>query len=223
MIKICHKVFFLEYNEIMEKIAIVGYRGKMGRLITDALKDDYLCVGVGRNDNLEDFQDVDLVIDFASHESSVKSAEFCLLRKIPIIIGSTGQTEAENNRIEEISKKIKVARHANFSRGIEILKAFVDGAVTLSPEKFEIVEKHHIHKKDKPSGTAIELQAYIARRFGGEIEIKSIREGEEMGEHEIIAYLSDENLSIKHNVYSRKVFVLGVEKAVKELLKSAKH
>ena len=202
----------------MEKIAVVGFKGKMGSLITKELQKNYDVVGVGKEDDLEKQNEIDLLIDFASSKSSVASAEYCLKKNIPIIIGSTGQIEEENKRLEEISNKIKVVKKANFSMGIKVLENFVESVLNLKPEKFEIIEKHHKNKKDSPSGTALELKNFIMQMFDGEVEIKSIREGEEMGEHEIIAYLGNEKLSIKHKVYSRDVFVLGVVDEVKNLL-----
>ena len=158
------------------------------------------------------------MIDFASHKSSVISAEYCLRKNIPCVIGSTGQTEWENKRIEEISKHKKIVKSANFSKGIDVLKKFVDSVLMCQPDKIEIIEKHHKNKKDRPSGTALELEKYIKEKFDGEIKITSIREGEEMGEHTIIVSFGDEKITISHNVYSRNAFVLGVKDVVKTLL-----
>ena len=202
----------------MKKIAVVGCKGKMGRIICDLLKSEFLVVGIDRFDSIENFSDLDLVIDFASHESSVVSAEYCLYRNIPMIIGSTGQTMEENKRLDEISKHIKVIRKANFASGIKILKNFVIGVLELNPYRFEIIEKHHINKKDMPSGTALELENFIGKRFNGPIDIKSIREGQEMGEHVIVAYIGNETLSIKHNVFSRDVFAIGVLEEARKIL-----
>ena len=203
----------------MKKIAVVGHKGRMGSLITKELQKDFDLVKIGRENSLSEVKDVSLVIDFASHESSVVSAEFCLKNNIPLIIGSTGQTKEENKRIEEISKKVKIIRKANFSKGIDVLKQFIETVLKLKPERFEIIEKHHKNKKDAPSGTALELEKTIRQNFDGDIKIKSIREGEEMGEHEVIAYFHDEKLSFKHNVFSRDAFVLGLVQDVKKILK----
>lgn len=202
----------------MKKIAVVGYKGRMGSLITKELQKDFDLVKIGRENSLSEVKDVSLVIDFASHESSVVSAEFCLKNNIPLIIGSTGQTKEENKRIEEISKKVKIIRKANFSKGIDVLKQFIETVLKLKPERFEIIEKHHKNKKDAPSGTALELEKTIRQNFDGDIKIKSIREGEEMGEHEIVAFFGDEKLSFKHNVYSRNAFIVGVVEDVRKIL-----
>lgn len=203
----------------MEKIAVVGYKGKMGSAITKELEREFEVVGIGRGDRLEDFEGLDLVVDFASRESSLESARYCEKKNIPLVIGSTGQTKEELEKIEKHAKKIKVVRKANFSQGIGVMKEFIQNVLKLAPSKIEIIEKHHIHKKDKPSGTAQELADYIYLQSGKRAEIKSIREGEEMGEHEIIAWFGDEKLSCKHNVYSRNAFVKGVVEEIKNILK----
>ena len=202
----------------MKKIAVVGYKGKIGGLIYDELKKNYMVYGIDRENSLSDFSDIDLVIDFASHESSLESAYYCLKKKLPLIIGSTGQTVYENEIINKISREIAIVRKSNFSEGINLLKRFIEEVLLLNPRKFEVIEKHHINKKDAPSGTACDLKNYIQERFFGEVEVKSIREGLEMGEHKIIADLENEKLTIVHNVYSREAFVKGVKRVVEKLL-----
>lgn len=202
----------------MKKIAVVGYKGKMGEPIFLALKGNYDVVGIGRADSLDQFDDLDLVIDFASGESSVKSAEYCLKRNIPIIIGATGQTEQEESRLKEISKSIKVVKKSNFSIGFEMLLKVIDSCLKSDPVQIEIFEKHHINKKDSPSGTAIELKKYIENKCERCVEIHSIREGDEKGEHIILFKYIDESISIKHNVFLRQAFVEGCVKEVENLL-----
>ena len=202
----------------MKKIAVVGYKGKMGKPIFLALEENYDVVGVGREQCLEDYSNLDLVIDVASGESSVKSAEYCLECNIPIIIGSTGQTEQEEARLKEISKSIKVVKNSNFSIGFEVLLNMIDSCLNQDPIQIEIIEKHHIHKKDSPSGTAIELKKYIERKSEKKVEIHSIREGDEKGEHVIKFGLKNEEITIKHNVFSRQAFVEGCVKEVEKIL-----
>lgn len=202
----------------MKKIAIVGCKGKMGKLIFKALEKEFEVFGIDVGDSFDNLPELDLIIDFASHESSVKSAEFALKNGVSIIIGSTGQTREENARINEISQQILVVKQSNFSRGIEVLKNFIDEVLKLNPDRLEINEKHHTGKRDSPSGTALELQDYIKKSFSGEIKISCVREGEEMGEHEVVAFVGDEKLSAKHNVFSRDAFVRGVVYQTKKIL-----
>jgi 4-hydroxy-tetrahydrodipicolinate reductase len=202
----------------MKKIAVVGYKGKMGEPIFLALMKNFNVVGIGRWDSLENCCDLNLVIDLASGESSVKSAEYCLKRNIPIIIGATGQTEQEESRLKEISKSIKVVKKSNFSIGFEMLLNVIDSCLKCDPVLIEIFEKHHINKKDSPSGTAIELKKYMESKCEKQINIHSIREGDEKGEHLIRFMFKQEILEIKHNVLSRQAFVEGCVKEVENLL-----
>ena len=98
------------------------------------------------------------------------------------------------------------------------MEKFIDEVLSYGVTRFEIIEKHHKNKKDAPSGTALELERYIKERKDCEVKITSIREGEEMGEHTIIACFGSEKLSITHNVYSRNAFVWGTIRDVKSLL-----
>ena len=202
----------------MKKIAVVGYKGKMGRPIFLTLGEKFDLVGVGREDSLDEFNDLDLVIDVASGTSSVVSAEYCLRHNIPIIIGSTGQSLEENEKLNEIAQQIKVIKKSNFSIGFEMLESMIDNVLKYNPESVEIVEKHHVNKKDSPSGTALELKRIIEEKCNKEVKISSIREGDEKGEHIIKFKFKNEEISIKHNVFSRQAFVNGVINIAKSLL-----
>lgn len=203
----------------MKKIAIVGYKGKMGGPIFLALEKNFNVIGIGREDSLDNYSDVDLVIDSATATSSVDSAEYCLKHGIPIIIVATGQSMAQLEKIEEISKYIEVIKKPNFSCCIQILKNFIVDAIKLRPTRVEIVEVHHVNKKDSPSGTAIELKKFIESIYFGKVDVVSVRRWDEMGEHSISFYFGDETLLVKHNVFSRDVFVRGVVADVKKYLK----
>ena len=202
----------------MKKIAVVGYKGKMGRPIFLALGEKFDLVGVGRENCLDEFNDLDLVIDVASGASSLLSAEYCLKHNIPIIIGSTGQSLEENERIEKIAQQIKVIKKSNFSIGFEMFESMIDNILKYNPETIEIIEKHHVNKKDSPSGTALELKRDIQEKCNKEVKITSIREGDEKGEHIIKFKFKNEEISIKHNVLSRQAFVIGVINVAKSLL-----
>ena len=203
----------------MKKIAVVGYRGKMGKPIFLALKENYELVGIGRGDSLQNCEGLDLVIDVASHETSLSSAEYCLKEDIPIIIGSTGQTEQEEARINEISKRILVIKKANFSGGIDAVRSIILRVLEMGPNRVVISETHHVNKLDSPSGTALALMGLIKSRFKGNVEIYSFREGDVRGEHQVKFYFDDEEIEIKHSILSRLAFVKGVVKEVENYFK----
>ena len=85
-------------------------------------------------------------------------------------------------------------------------------------EQVIIFETHHKFKRDKPSGTALELKNAIQRQMGLEPEIICVRAGEEVGEHKIVFYFSGEKLEISHQAFSRTCFAEGVKKAVQFML-----
>lgn len=201
----------------MKKIAIVGFNGKMGKPIFLALEKNYEVIGIGRNDDLEAYSNLDLVIDVASASSSVRSAEYCLNKNIPIIIVSTGQTLEENNKLSQIAQQILLVKKANFSCCMHNIRLFIDEALNLNPCHVEIVEVHHVHKKDTPSGTALEIKKYIESKFAGIVEVVSYREGEIMGDHSISFDFGEEKLTLKHEVFSREVFVKGIVHEVKKI------
>lgn len=203
----------------MKKIAVVGYKGKMGRPIFLALEEKFDVVGVGRFDCLEAYENIDLVIDVASGSSSVVSAEYCLKHNIPIIIGSTGQSFEENEKLDKIAQKIKMIRQSNFSIGFDMLVKMIDEVLKYNPESIEIIEKHHINKKDSPSGTALELKKMIEEKYNKIVNISSVREGDEKGEHEIKFKFKNEEISLKHNVFSRQAFVDGIINSVDKLFR----
>ena len=189
----------------MKKIAIVGFNGKMGKPIFLALEKNYEVIGIGRNDDLEAYSNLDLVIDVASASSSVRSAEYCLNKNIPIII------------VSQIAPQILLVKKANFSCCMHNIRLFIDEALNLNPCHVEIVEVHHVHKKDTPSGTALEIKKYIESKFSGIVEVVSCREGEIMGEHSISFDFGEEKLTLKHEVFSREVFVKGIVHEVKKI------
>ena len=202
------------------KIAIVGYRGKMGSAVFDALKQEYEVVGIDRGDYFAD--SVSLVIDFASAESSATMAKECARRKIPLIIGSTGQDENELNEIKKASEQIIVLMAGNFSLGICLLKNALTSLITNNVQDIVIFEKHHKDKKDAPSGTAKEIKHFIENNFNMSSDVVFERGGKEIGTHVVDIYYENEVISLSHRAFSRNAFVDGLKKAIKFVLGSEK-
>ncbi len=194
------------------KIAVVGYKGKMGSIVFEILKKRYNVIGIGRNDVF--CSDANLVIDFASAESSVDSAKWCAEKKVPLIIGSTGQSESQMNEIIELSKFVPILKAGNFSIGVNNLKKSLKKLITKDAQDITIFEKHHKNKKDAPSGTAKEIAGFIMQNFNIKPNVIFERGGKEIGEHIVSVYYENEVVSIKHKVFSREAFADGVLKAV---------
>ena len=159
-------------------------------------------------------------------------------KKIPVVLCTTGLSEAQLNRVSEVAGKTAVLKSANMSLGINTIMKLLQQAVQVfGPAGYdvEIVEKHHNQRLDAPSGTAIALAdsmnevmdhqyEYIydrsqrrQKRDAKELGISAVRGGTIVGEHEVIFAGTDEVIEIKHTAYSKAVFAKGAVEAAKYL------
>ncbi|MCE5283168.1 MAG: 4-hydroxy-tetrahydrodipicolinate reductase [Deltaproteobacteria bacterium] len=201
-----------------------GERLGLGR--TGVLIEDDLAGAIGRGD---------VVIDFTFHEASIKHLETAASMGKAIVIGSTGVTDEEMKRVREFSGSVRCVISPNMSVGVNVLfNVLADVAATLGEGyDVEILEAHHHHKKDAPSGTAIRMAQVIAERLGrdlgqvgvysregmvgerkkDEIGIQTIRAGDIVGEHTVIFGGIGERLEITHRAHSRDNFAGGAIRA----------
>ncbi|MBO4473013.1 MAG: 4-hydroxy-tetrahydrodipicolinate reductase [Clostridia bacterium] len=181
--------------------------------------------------NLTDYTGVaDVVIDFSSHLATEELLAYVTARRLPLVLATTGQTDDEKAMIREAAKKIPLFFSANMSYGVALLLSLVKRAAALLPEDdVEIVETHHNHKADAPSGTALMLangisdvlggrpivrgRNGIARREKGEIGISSIRIGSVVGKHEVMFGDGVETLTITHEAHDKALFAVGAVRA----------
>jgi 4-hydroxy-tetrahydrodipicolinate reductase len=213
------------------KIALIGY-GKMGKEIEDiALQRGHTIVLIIDKDNSEtvttgELQTADVAIEFSTPHTVLENIKKCLSASIPIVVGTTGWYDQFDAIKKNCAEKNGSLFHAtNFSLGVnlffkvntylaELMNKYEDYEVSME-------EIHHIHKLDKPSGTAITLAnqviAKIDRKNKWSIDavsedslfIKDIREGEVPGTH-IIKYHSEiDDIEIMHKAHNRKGFALG--------------
>lgn len=236
----------------MTKIILHGCNGTMGQVITNVIKSEEeieIVAGVDLFDNknneypvftaLQDCQiEADVIIDFASAKATNTLLDYAIQRKLPIVLCSTGLSEEQLQKVDQVSKEIAILKSANMSLGINILLNLVaQAAKVLATEGFdiEIVEKHHNQKLDAPSGTALTLASSIneamnnsyeyiydrserrQKREKKEIGISSVRGGSIVGEHEIIFAGKDEVITLKHSAYSKAIFAKGAVSAAKFL------
>ena len=232
-------------------ILICGFAGKMGQTIynlskryKDLIVTEGLVLpevineykgkyeGVNIIDNINESKNADVVIDFSFHTFTKQVLDFCVSKKIPLVLGTTGHTTEELKDIEEASKKVAIFKSNNMSVGVYVLNELIKEATKrLENWDIEIVEKHHHHKVDAPSGTAkmmvdsvtevkknvnlvVGRTAGDAKRNNNDVTIHSIRGGGYVGEHEI-EYVSDsEVIKITHEAFSKEVFAYGALKAV---------
>ena len=236
----------------MVKIIMHGCNGKMGQVISQLLKEDKqaeIVAGIDLFDNRENGYPVftniwdcnikaDAVIDFASSKATDALLDYCIRRELPVVVCTTGLSEEQLWNISETSKKVAVLRSANMSLGVNmLLKLLQSAAKVLAPAGFdmEIVEKHHKHKVDAPSGTAIAMaeslngaldNAYTFNfdrsherkaREENEIGVVAVRGGSIVGEHDVIFAGTDEVVTFSHTAYSKVIFAKGAIQAAKFL------
>ena len=176
----------------------------------------------------------DVIIDFTTAEGTNMLLEVALENPKPIVIGTTGLEEHHKNLIKEASKKMPILYASNMSLGVAVLNKVVNlVASTLRDFDIEIVETHHHHKKDSPSGTALTLAQTCAQARGleldkvrksgrngnigerekDEIGVMALRGGDVAGIHNVGFYGNGEYLELIHTATSRITFAQGAIKA----------
>lgn len=236
----------------MIKVLMHGCNGKMGRIITDLVKgDDNVVIAAGVDgytalpneypvfESIEKCNvDVDVIIDFSNAKAVDGLLSYCVEKKVPVILCTTGLSEDQLEMVRAASGQVAVLKSANMSLGINLLmKMLKDAVKVLEPAGFdiELIEKHHNQKVDAPSGTALALADSIReeldseyvykydrsqvreKRDKKEIGISAVRGGTIVGEHEVIFAGADEVIEFKHTAYSRAVFGKGALEAAKFL------
>ena len=192
--------------------------------------------GVLVTDNLKlALEGAEAVIDFSTPDTSLECIKICEQTETAHVIGTTGFDLSQENEIFEHSKKVVVVKAGNMSLGVNLLTSLVEKVSSSLDVDFdiEILEMHHRNKVDAPSGTALMLgeaaakgkgkslsELRIAAREGisdnrekGSIGFASLRGGGVVGEHEVSFTSGSERISIKHEAFSRDIFVNGAIKA----------
>jgi len=217
------------------KALVVGY-GAMGKIISNMLEDDLAAV-VALECDYKKIADVkesfDVIIDFSNPANLDMIIDYVSKTKKPVVFATTGYTDEQLKKIDDLSKTAPVLRSANFSLGVILLNRLVKEATPiLEGFDIEIVEAHHNKKVDSPSGTAkmllnsaIESTNYtpVYGRYGysprkkTEIGVHSLRGGTVVGEHEVLYLGEDEVITLKHQANSKKIFAVGAIKAARWL------
>jgi len=205
-------------------ILLLG-RGKTGSLVAEVARErKHRVTVVGAAENArcaaltpERLRDIDAVVDFTTPDCAVAHIEACLKASKNMVVGTTGWHEALD-RIRELVKVHEVGfiYGANFSIGVNLFFEIVRTAAAALNHNYtgQIFERHHAHKKDAPSGTAIAIQRLVREASGkGDVEIISFREGEVVGMHEVIFECSHDNIYLCHDATSRRGFAEGAIRA----------
>ena len=223
------------------KIAIVGAAGRMGKMLVSLANGTDLEV-VSKVDVAEGYDrdwtpDVEGVIDFSYHTAVPAAIRKAADDGLAYVIGTTGLTPDEQAVVDEAAKKIPVVQSGNYSLGVNLLLELVKKAAkVLGPEyDVEVVEMHHRHKKDAPSGTALMLaksaaegrgvslddkavfgrKGDIGERPEGEIAIHALRGGSVVGDHTVMFAGDVERVELTHKAQSREAFAAGAIAAAK--------
>lgn len=229
----------------MVKILLNGCLGKMGQAVeacVNSRDDVIIAAGVDIADGGRTYpvyscfvdveEQADVVLDFSNPLVLDDMLDYAVGHNTPVIICTTGFSDAQVQKIKETAKQIPVFYSGNMSLGINMLIELSKIAARVLTNSFdvEILEKHHNQKLDAPSGTAIMIadaiseemkdsqyvydrHAYRKKREKNEIGIHSVRGGTIVGEHEVIFAGHDEVLSIKHMAQSKGVFAAGAVNA----------
>lgn len=219
----------------MIKLGVAGVCGKMGRRIFELAQQDKnfeLSLALERkgipqigkeigklkiSSNPDGLFLVDVFIDFTTPEASEANLDYVARYKKALVLGTTGLSDSQLKKVEEISKVVPVVFSPNMSVGVNVLFAILpDLAKRLGPDySIEIVEAHHKMKKDAPSGTAKKLAQILNEVTKREAPVHSVRLGDIVGDHTVIFCGNSERIEIKHQAHSRDLFALGALKAAK--------
>ncbi len=209
----------------MIKVGVLGSEGRMGKQIQSLLQTDFsktaVCFAkVDRDGNFDSLLNCELVIDFSLPEGAVQFVQASLDRKkkgdsrnLPtLIVGSTGWKLEQRRILEEYAVFAPVLHSSNFSLGVlAFFEVVRQASVIFDKLKFSprIVETHHIHKKDAPSGTAVSLQRLISPLGPGNVPTQSLREGEVVGTHDVFFEGEGAEIQLTHRAEDRTIFARG--------------
>ena len=202
-------------------------------------------VGAERLDDVLRDTKPDVLVDFTAAIAAVENVCTAVDRGVAVVVGTTGFRGEQRTRIIEAVKSAGVPAllAPNMSLGVNVFFKLVERAAGLLGEDFnaDIIETHHVHKADAPSGTALRAAEIIAKELGtspkkircgepagtrlrekGEIFIHSLRAGGVVGEHTAIFTSPNERIEITHRAMSREAFAAGAVKAIRHVVEKGK-
>jgi 4-hydroxy-tetrahydrodipicolinate reductase len=247
------------------KVVIAGCSGRMGLALLTSVFDDPTLALHGALDSLSSAQlgqdagallgkvtgvtvtsDVnvaiagaDVLVDFTRPEATMNYLAACQQAQVKLVIGTTGFTSAEKTNITQAASKIGIVFAPNMSVGVTLLINLVEQAASILKDDFdiEVVEMHHKHKVDAPSGTALRLgeaaaagigqdlkevaiyarEGVTGERESGKIGFATLRGGDVVGDHTVVFAGTGERVELTHKASSRATFALGALRAAKYL------
>jgi len=222
----------------MTAIGIYGSSGRMGRAIAEIVEDSGGTIAGGadaRDDPLPLAQAADVLVDFSTPSALESHLQAARIARTPIVVGTTGLSTTQNALIDAAASEIAVLQTGNTSLGVTLLGILVrEAAARLGSDwDIEIVEMHHRHKVDAPSGTALLLgeaaadgrgtslsevrvdgrAGLTAARSDGTIGFASLRGGSVVGDHQVIFASEGERIELGHRGEDRSIFAKGAVRA----------
>ena len=225
----------------MLNILVTGFRGRMGQAVATAIGEDgeaRVAAGIDIGDSLEEaLRKCQVVIDFTLPTFTTELVDGCVAAGIPLVMGTTGHDAAQLEMIRQASEEIPIVHAPNFSVGVNTLFWLTRRTAEILGDGFdlEVVEMHHRHKVDAPSGTARRLVEILTEvrnlsyekdcrhgRFGEvgartdrEIGVHALRGGDVVGDHTVVYAGNGERVELTHKASSRLTFAKGAVRAAK--------
>lgn len=249
----------------VQRVAVAGASGRMGRMLIEAVLQDTGCVlaaaldqtgakSIGRDataflgqrsgvlitDSVDEaLEQADCLIDFTRPEGTMRHLAACVRTKTQLVIGTTGLDEEQRQAVGTASEEVAMVMAPNMSVGVNVtLKLLQMAARALATGyDIEIIEAHHRHKVDAPSGTALKMGEVIADSLGRDLKncavyermghtgarepssigFATVRGGDIVGDHTVLFAGTGENIEISHKALSRQTFAQGSVRAVRFL------
>ena len=199
-------------------LLILG-RGKTGSLVAEVAHERRHHVRILGSENVNAssltpafLADVNAVIDFTNPSAVAANAEACIRAGKSLVIGTTGWYDLLPKLREQVlAAKTSFLYGSNFSIGMNLFFEIAQASAPALQFEYsgQIFERHHVHKKDAPSGTAHTLQKILHDSGGQELEITSFREGDVMGMHEVVFNSPNDRIYLCHDSNSRRGFAEG--------------
>ncbi len=199
------------------KYGLIGSSGRLGGEVINVFKEKGHELVYEADINVDKQNDIpELLIDCSLPEALSKTLELVRKFKIPLIVATTGLTNADLQKLRDLSQNIPVVQSFNFSIGVQVLLKLTEVAnEVLHDWDVEISETHHRFKKDKPSGTALMIKDKLTSKA---VNISSLRLGNIVGDHTVTFGGLGETVSINHHAISRRTFAEGILKSAEFIL-----
>lgn len=225
------------------RIAVAGASGRMGRMLIDAVQAAPDCTLAGTLDIGCDIgaalADAQVLIDFTRPEGTMAHLAVCRERGVKAVIGTTGFSDAQKAEIATHAKHVALMLSPNMSVGVNVVLRLLDTAARALAQGYdiEIVEAHHRHKVDAPSGTALKMGEVVADALGRDLKqcavygregvtgerdpstigFATVRGGDIVGDHTVMFCGTGERIEVAHKSSSRATYAQGALRAARFL------